>query len=270
MNAIFWNVQGLGNSWTTKALVSHDHEHKPLVWFMSETRLKKNRMENDQYNNIVQEAWGSNSNDTNGLPLRRKINRRGKKLEGWNKKNSSELKKKIQRMKLEVETLPSLSNREAWMELQKAEKNLRVLLVKEELWWRQRSRALWLQCGDKNTHYFHQKTNKRRDINEIEGMFDTTLHWKTNFEDMENITCDYFENIFTSEVADEEQLKCLDKCVPYKMNNEASNQLLAPFSKEEVKIAMFQVNLLKAPGPDGLPAIVYHLHWDMVGPDVVR
>lgn len=33
---------------------------------------------------------------------------------------------------------------------------------KEEMLWYQRSKVIWLHCGDKNTKFFHQKTLQRR------------------------------------------------------------------------------------------------------------
>jgi hypothetical protein len=56
--------------------------------------------------------------------------------------------------------------------LREKEKELDDLLQCEEVWWSQRSRAMWLKHGDKNTSYFHQKENQRKRKNKIERLID--------------------------------------------------------------------------------------------------
>jgi len=41
------------------------------------------------------------------------------------------------------------------------------LLKHEELFWRLKSRSLWLKEGDKNTNFFHNFANSRREKNSI-------------------------------------------------------------------------------------------------------
>ncbi|KAI4347887.1 hypothetical protein L6164_008663 [Bauhinia variegata] len=41
-----------------------------------------------------------------------------------------------------------------------------------------------------------------------------------------------------------------------------NESLLAPFTKEEIKHALFQMGATKAPSPDGFPAIFYQQFWD--------
>lgn len=41
------------------------------------------------------------------------------------------------------------------------------LLKTEETTWRQRSRALWLNDGDKNTSFFHGKANQRWKVKKL-------------------------------------------------------------------------------------------------------
>jgi hypothetical protein len=44
--------------------------------------------------------------------------------------------------------------------------------------------------------------------------------------------------------------------------------LSAPYTREEVKKAMFNIGDLKAPGPDGLHAIFYKRFWHIIGEDL--
>lgn len=44
-----------------------------------------------------------------------------------------------------------------------------------------------------------------------------------------------------------------------------NNALLAEFTPQEIKKALFQMGDLKAPGPDGMPAIFYKSFWFSMG-----
>jgi hypothetical protein len=48
-----------------------------------------------------------------------------------------------------------------------------------------------------------------------------------------------------------------------------NESLLAPFSAEEVKKALYSIGDLKAPGPDGLHAIFYKWFWPMLEEDLI-
>jgi hypothetical protein len=80
------------------------------------------------------------------------------------------------------------------------------------------------------------------------------------------IILQFFTNLFSSEnnVIDP---AFLDKIVP-KVTEEMNESLIAPFTAEDVKKAVFQIGDLKAPGPDGLHAIFYKKFWNLVGDDI--
>jgi hypothetical protein len=57
------------------------------------------------------------------------------------------------------------SDRDTQLKLLEAERD-KILLAEEDLW-RQRSRAIWIKSGDKNTKFFHNFASFRRNKNHI-------------------------------------------------------------------------------------------------------
>ena len=54
-----------------------------------------------------------------------------------------------------------------------------------------------------------------------------------------------------------------------KVSNEENELLVAPFSEEEIKEAIFSCYAEGAPGPDGLSFIFYQKFWDIIKGDLV-
>ena len=49
-----------------------------------------------------------------------------------------------------------------------------------------------------------------------------------------------------------------------------NSNLIGPFSRDEVEIALKQMAPLKAPGPHGMPPIFFQKFWNAIGDDVVK
>ena len=53
------------------------------------------------------------------------------------------------------------------------------------------------------------------------------------------------------------------------VSDEENGLLTAPYSEEEVKKAVFQMEHNKAPGPDGFPVEFYQNFWDVIKSDLL-
>ena len=70
------------------------------------------------------------------------------------------------------------------------------LLMKQEIFWAQRSRVSWLKHGDKNTKFFHSKASQQRRRNYIQGVKNSDGDWVEEVEDISQVAINYFENLF--------------------------------------------------------------------------
>ena len=66
------------------------------------------------------------------------------------------------------------------MVVKSIQKEINDILDKENLMWQQRSRALFLNCGDRNTAYFHSKASQRFRRNRILGLRNSQNTWCTD------------------------------------------------------------------------------------------
>jgi hypothetical protein len=140
------------------------------------------------------------------------------------------------------------------------------LLEQEELYWVQRGRVNWLKHGDQNTAFFHRFATGRRKRNFIKYLKNEDGDIIEDHDQVMGIARDYFQTLFTAEVQDPDP-NVLNKVLP-SVTPEMNEKLLAPYSRDEVKKALFNIGDLKAPGPDGLHAVFYKRFWHIIGEDL--
>ena len=161
----------------------------------------------------------------------------------------------------------SIQNSQKMLKMEKKlQQELETILNLEEIFWYKKSREKWITSGDRNTKFYHASTLVRKSRNRIEALRDSTGEWITEQSILEKMVLDYFHNLFSAE--DKEQSMA---DIPREFPNLSCNQkikLTKPFSKEEVKIAIFEMSPFKALGANGIHAGFYQNLWEVVGDSV--
>uniref|UniRef100_A0A453FRQ8 Uncharacterized protein n=2 Tax=Aegilops tauschii subsp. strangulata TaxID=200361 RepID=A0A453FRQ8_AEGTS len=154
-----------------------------------------------------------------------------------------------------------------WMQRYDLEDQLMVIYTDEEAYWRLRGTQKWVLKGDANTAYFQATANSRRRHDTILFLWDG----KTLLQ--RPATLGLMLTAFTKPFSPPPQgglalaphfwvgLQCISAT-----ENAA---LTAPFSKEEVWLAIKGMNPSSAPGPDGLPVKFFQTFWPAIEQEVM-
>uniref|UniRef100_A0A803QI10 RNase H type-1 domain-containing protein n=1 Tax=Cannabis sativa TaxID=3483 RepID=A0A803QI10_CANSA len=159
---------------------------------------------------VVRDCWHEYST----LPIQSKISKCGDILVAWViKEITGNFKQQIAACKNSIRHLKGKNDHVSVDAHRNAEKELFELLTKKEVFWRQRSKQLWLKEWDRNSKYFYASASARKRQNMIHKLQD-------------------------------------ENGVGLIGGREMNVDLLAPVSTEEVRTTLFQMHPDKSPGPD--------------------
>ncbi|KAL9660516.1 hypothetical protein QQ045_025331 [Rhodiola kirilowii] len=261
-----------------KHSIANSSDHTPIVLFLSE-RAKVNKekifhfepmwLRHMDFKDRVREFW----KEQEGVyDFAEKLRRFMQSLNKWNWSAFGDVRKKLHCLKERLQLVRALPKTQERVEEEaQLSDDIDEWLEREELLWRQRSRAEWLAGGDRNTPYFHAKASQRKKRNLIKGLRNPAGELCVDKSDIIDIITNYFSNLFSMQAnrSEEEWSQALN-IIPKIVTKEMNDVLLAPFSETEVKRALFQMHLTKAPGLDGLSALFYQSNWEIVGRDVIK
>ena len=100
----------------------------------------------------------------------------------WSRTTLGNSKTKLEEKQAALEELSRENKAENMQRIRTLKSEINTILHQDELFWRQRSRSIWLPAGDKNTKFFHQRASQRRRKNHISGIQDVDGSWKTSEE----------------------------------------------------------------------------------------
>lgn len=138
-----------------------------------------------------------------------------------------------------------------------------VLTVElEEVAWRQRSRAVWLKEGDKNTKFSHETMNYHKRYNNIDSLL---IKGAIVSEPTVEII-GLFQNLYRENEHWRPQFNPRDQVV---LNEEDNLLVQGQFGEQEIKECVFACAGDKAPGPDGITMAFFIKCWEAVRMDVI-
>ena len=136
------------------------------------------------------------------------------------------------------------------------------------MYWKQKSRVLWLKDGDRNTKFFHALTKQRRARNRITRLKKTQGGWAESDAGIEQVATEYFQCLFTSSQPGDfdEALRYVTEKITPAMNA----SLTCPTSDHEIEQAVKDINPDKAPGPDVMTSLFYQSFWETTAKDIIN
>jgi hypothetical protein len=150
------------------------------------------------------------------------------------------------------------------MSKHESERN-RLLLVDEERWC-QKSRAIWIKSGDKNTKFFHLFASYRRNKKFIWEIKDELGGTHTGQQAIKDEAVRYFKSFFsdTSQINLEEWIDSV-RLFPTFVNEVDVQNLEKEVTKDELFVILKGFARDKIPGPDGWTVEFFHSFFDLVG-----
>ena len=128
-----------------------------------------------------------------------------------------------------------------------------------------RSRAKWLEEGEKNTSYFfalEKRNYKRNNITSL--MIDNATN--SNPSDIANYTLKFYSDLYSSIYNHSECEKCIDSVKDFtsQISNKFKLDCDKPILKLEISEAIKKMKKGKSPGMDGLPIEFYLSFWSII------
>ena len=128
---------------------------------------------------VVHEAWDEGKLMGMEFTLKNCLDRCHVKLDVWNKLEFGHVSQMITKLQKKLEWLEKQPfSLKLSTSLKTTQIELNCWLEKEDEMWRQRSRINWLQSGDRNTRFFHEKASTRFKKNLIDRLLDAGGRWQ--------------------------------------------------------------------------------------------
>nr|XP_009804761.1 PREDICTED: uncharacterized protein LOC104249929 [Nicotiana sylvestris] len=192
------------------------------------------------------------------------------KLKEWSRSSQGNLALQKTNLLSQIAAFDSIQDIRALTEDESVKKTSLLMeyeehIKNEEIAWRQRSRALWLKEGDRNTKFFHITANAHKRSNNIDQL---VTHGET-IEEPDGIKSeiiDFYKRLYTEAEGWRPAIN-FDNCLV--ISEEEKEFLQGSFEEQEVLDCLKICAVDKAPGPDGYIMGFFVKCWDVLKHDII-
>ncbi|XP_062118470.1 uncharacterized protein LOC133832102 [Humulus lupulus] len=133
---------------------------------------------------------------------------------------------------------------------------------------RQKSKVNWLKFGDDNTTFFHACLKQQKEVNRIASFVSDNGQLVENYEEAVAHFLFHFISVLGSQSKASGSIH--KDCFVHGniLSLEHQLALIKPFTKKDVKNAMFSIGSIKSPGPDGYGSGFFKSMWNEIGDDI--
>ncbi|XP_059066306.1 uncharacterized protein LOC131857630 [Cryptomeria japonica] len=202
------------------------------------------------------------------LEMGSEIGRGGDKIKVWNKETLKNIFNEKDRVEGELDALnrkimDNGMSKVDFINDKNPKERLVELHIREEIYWRDKAREMWIKDGDKNTKYFHSSVKARQAFNQVSEITLEDGHKLQNMNEIGQAAVEYFFDILNDKIRDPivGNVELMED-IPRLVTLEDNAMLMAPFTLEEVRKVFFCLDLDKASRPDGFPA---HFYQNLLG-----
>ena len=143
---------------------------------------------------------------------------------------------------------------------------LEKVTLMEEICWRQKSKALWIREGDRNSKFFHRIANSHRRFNTINNLV-VEGELTSNPSSIAACISLFYKQLYTE---NEGQRPLLDEVEFSRISGEDAAQLDRPFEEKEVYGVIKDCNGDKSPGLDGFSMAFFQPCWDFLKQEIME
>lgn len=133
-----------------------------------------------------------------------------------------------------------------------------------------RSRAEWLEEGERPSRYFFNLQRIKAQRSHISSVYDSTGIEVSSQEEIEKAHIDFYTQLFSEEPIDAALQEDLLSSLPRKLTFDQALSCEGEIRLDELTLAMKNMNRNKSPGPDGLSVEFYARFWDRLAPHLCR